>query len=169
MTNRYKVELYRKNKNNPLRAEYLKEYKQITESKFGNVWIVNLVLAIVIGIIFFSMEVSDLAGWVLFFGIVNLVIMALSISMSTRGKAAKSYFSGEIKELDEKYEKKGYVFDGIDSVVFGDCYDFDNGTHIFTCPFTGETYYGIEGNKKCVQNSSQCPIKEKFIEEEYNS
>lgn len=147
MSNYDKVSLYRANKNNPLREEYLKEYDQLPEYN-------TVIIAIVIGIIFFS--INDLSNEhiiipVICIGIVNLIAMYKFFPRKS---------SEEIQKLNDKYKEKGFVFDDIQSVINGDCYDYDESTHIFTCPFTGEEFYGVEGNKHCVQNSIHCPVKD---------
>lgn len=167
MTNQQKVQLYRANKNNPLRKQYLKEYKEVTKSKFNSVWILNIVLAFVIGIIFLNTMEDDFWSWILcIVGLLNLAVMVLSIVMDMRGTLSKMHFSAEIEALNKKYEKLGYIHDDIESVL-NKCYDLDARTSTFTCPFTGQEYYGLEGNQKCVSNSQNCPVRKAFMENEY--
>lgn len=160
MSNYNKVRLYRENKDNPLREEYLKEYAKLPEYNTGKFFIA-VIISIIIGFIFFSID--DLSNEhiiipVICIGIVNLIVMYKFFPRKS---------SEEIQKLNDKYKEKGFVFDDIHSVIYGNCYDYDESTHIFTCPFTGEEFYGVEGNKHCVQNSIHCPIKEKFKDEEY--
>ena len=95
MKNSEKINLCIKNKNNPLRKEYMNDYKTIVESTGNNYWIINAVL-------FFVFAILYLVGWIYFdfdfaqcfrcvvivFGLINL-ILGLILLMKSDGNTNK--------------------------------------------------------------------------------
>lgn len=163
MKNSEKINLCLKNKNNPLRKDYLKDYKTIVESTGNNYWIINAVL-------FFIFAALYIGGWIYFanffryvvivLGLINLIIGHILFMRSDgdSNKLQTAEFREKIENLNDKYAKRGYIHDDIDSLYScsGKCGEYDDCREQFVCsvdfmPLTYEKRKWCQTEGNCVK------------------